>query len=638
MSRSEEHYQDSIYYFKRGEFKNYIQAIDDKSISFSDAVATFREARCLPKKFKQITLQQAADNPELIRELYDALRKMAPESKYKLPYKKEEREEELIDNLADVYDIDKKHTQAKIVIGHHKNEDTGQEFNYALEIVVAPRKDIGVNHAGEVEIIGNINTTPSIDGGERFFDGGRYVWTHKDEIITQTSLRGILHECGFNSSSYVSTSKKKVPSVVYVNLRTPCPDWLGSAGKTHVDLKPFQGDIAKTLSSLAYKIPSYHGKGYNATIKYPYEREEFAQDYVDDFLKERKREIVADPSLKIRDRITQRGACYRIRRKAIQAGFEPKSDWGTTMKTMAASISQRCEVLFGCTREELGIVASARAIMYYKGQSYPVDIDSIEELAEKGVATIVIEKEGIADVLANHADKYGVALVHTKGRLTEYGKDLIEAIKNSGSGIVGILVDYDAYGQQIAEGTITETPKLGIDMETITWLQQNGYSNLSIEDVEERYTPKIWTDDPYLKNHRIELDSVAAIVGGEGLWKYIMYKLHNEAPEGFDLADVITMPANEILYPKTVSDFLSYLNEYTDKILENESKEIDEELQQVIELIEIKAKEDEIQQRLEEIVVTDPGMNTIVKKLDDLLKILPETLTAPTTKESDNNI
>ena len=53
MAKSEEH-QDSIYYFKRGEFKNYIQAIDNKSIPVSDAVATFREAKCLPNKFKQI--------------------------------------------------------------------------------------------------------------------------------------------------------------------------------------------------------------------------------------------------------------------------------------------------------------------------------------------------------------------------------------------------------------------------------------------------------------------------------------------------------------------------------------------------------------------------------------------------------
>jgi len=290
MAKSEE-LQDSIYYFKRGEFKNYIQAIDNKSIPVSDAITTFREAKCLSNKLKQITIQQVADNPELIRELYKALRKMAPESRYKLPYNKEDREKELIENIGEVYDVDKEHAEAKVVTGHYSNEDTGQEFNYALEVVVAPRKDKGVESAGEAEIIGNINSTPSIDGGEGYFQGGRFEWTHKDELLTQSNLRGVLHECGFNSSSYVSTSKKKVPSVVYVNVKTPCPDWLGSAGKTHADMKPFQNDIAKTLSSLAYKIPSYHEKGHSATIKYNYERQELAQDYVDDFLGKRKREI-----------------------------------------------------------------------------------------------------------------------------------------------------------------------------------------------------------------------------------------------------------------------------------------------------------------------------------------------------------
>ncbi len=196
-----------------------------------------------------------------------------------------------------------------------------------------------------------------------------------------------------------------------------------------------------------------------------------------------------------------------------------------------------------------------------------------------------------------------------------------------GSGIVGILVDYDAYGKQIADGTITETPKIGIDMETITWLQQEGYPNLTVADVEERYSPKIWTDDPYLKYHRIELDSVAAIVGGEGLWKYIMHKLQMEAPQGFDYIDEVTRPANEVLYPKTVSDLLSYINEYTDGILKDENEKIDQELEHVSELIDIKAKEDEIQQRLDDIVAEDEGIELIVKKLGELFKKLPEMLT-----------
>jgi hypothetical protein len=40
----------------------------------------------------------------------------------------------------------------------------------------------------------------------------------------------MLSECGFNR--YLNASKRRVPSVVYVNIKTPCPDWLGSAGKT----------------------------------------------------------------------------------------------------------------------------------------------------------------------------------------------------------------------------------------------------------------------------------------------------------------------------------------------------------------------------------------------------------------------
>ena len=55
---------------------------------------------------------------------------MQPQSKYKLPYKKEEWQVELIENIAENYNIDKEHTQARIVTGHHQDEDTGREFNY----------------------------------------------------------------------------------------------------------------------------------------------------------------------------------------------------------------------------------------------------------------------------------------------------------------------------------------------------------------------------------------------------------------------------------------------------------------------------------------------------------------------------
>ncbi|MFZ0224422.1 MAG: Rieske 2Fe-2S domain-containing protein [Candidatus Nitrosopolaris sp.] len=473
-------YRDSIYYFKRGEFKNYFQGIDDKSMLVSDALATFRESRHLPNKFKQMTVQQVVDDPELIREIYERLRKMQPQSKYKLPYKKEERQVELIENIAENYNIDKEHTQARIVTGHHQDEDTGREFNYLLEAVIAPRKDKDLKNAGEVDIIGNINSTPSIDGGEQYFQGGDYRWIDKKvNNMYNTSLRSMLHDCGFNR--YLNTSKRKVPSVVYVNIKTPCPDWLGSAGKTHINMKPYQDELANTVTSLAYKIPTYHGMGHRAIIRYDHPvREKSAQDSLDDFLMERKRQIDRNPSLKTKDRITQRGVWYRIRPIMISEGFEPKENWGTTAKYIASLIKERCEKLFRLKREDLGIFASSRATMYYMGSHKPVNIDNFRDLARQGVAIIIIEKEGIADLLYTFADKYGVALVHTQGRFTEDGKDLIEAAKEYGS-FVGILVDYDAVGSEIPKAARTTTSIIGINKETIRWLQQNRYEITLVE-------------------------------------------------------------------------------------------------------------------------------------------------------------
>ena len=122
--------QDSIRYFKGiGEFKHLIQRIDDRTQTVAEALSTFRETKCLSNTFKQMTVQQLMDEPRLIRDLAEALRNgMEPQSQFKLPYKKAEREQELIEDLAMNYQIDRKRATAKIVTGHYKNENTKQEF------------------------------------------------------------------------------------------------------------------------------------------------------------------------------------------------------------------------------------------------------------------------------------------------------------------------------------------------------------------------------------------------------------------------------------------------------------------------------------------------------------------------------
>jgi hypothetical protein len=615
--------QDSIYYRKPGGLREYIKRISDKSITVLEAFSTFREIRVLPSKFKDMTVQTLSDSPKLMQELSKGLiDRMQPESKYNLPYKKAEREKELIESVAEVYDVDKTKAQSKVVTGHYKDPNSTQEFNYAIEVVVAPRKDLNIEkHAGEAEFIGNINSTPSIDGGEGYFTGGSFKFKDKNGDILEThSVSGVLYNCGFTASDYYNKSKKKVPSVVCVNLKTPCPDWLGSAGKTKIDLKPYADTIAQTLYSLTRRIPSYHGRRKRVEDDYRPERQKEQEEYMIESLKERYLAVQADPSIKIKDRITQRGACYRVRPIMMEDGFEPRKNWGVTMKSLASSINRLCKEHLGVDREALGIIASARATMLYRGNSYPVTIDNLTELARKGIAIIIIEKEGIAEVLADRAKKYGIALVHTKGKFTEYGKDLIEAAKNGGS-VVAILVDYDVVGEGIAKSSRTQTPRIGITRETITWLQQNGYPDLTEADVEEEYTPSEYTDNPYLKHKRIELDSIVAKIGAEGLWKYVMHILEKFGP--FDYSREISMPPHEIFYPRPIAELLSCIKGYVDRKLAKEEEGIQSELESVDELTDIEEKEKEIEKRLYPELTGDDTMKKIVSECERVLKKLP---------------
>jgi hypothetical protein len=65
---------------------------------------------------------------------------------------------------------------------------------------------------------------------------------------------------------------------------------------------------------MSHKIPSYHGQGYAMVYESSScSAQRSAEEYLDDFLIERRNEIDAKPSLRITDRLTQRGAWYRVR-------------------------------------------------------------------------------------------------------------------------------------------------------------------------------------------------------------------------------------------------------------------------------------------------------------------------------------
>jgi hypothetical protein len=283
IQQREYSYLDSIWRSTFSEFRDYINGIPDKSISIQTALDTMREVKCLQKKYyfdyegnKSTTVQDIAYNNKQIAELFTALRAgMQPES-LNLPFKIRDREKQLIDQLAKYKKgrIDLENAHAKVAIGHfpappsvntcEKAKEVSineRSYYYWIEVAIAPLSDFtSEDDAGKIEFIGCINGTPSLDGGMSYFENGYYQWYNKaGSFVYATGMRELLAACGF--STYKNFSQRRKASILVLNLVTPCAEWQGSAGKTRINLEPYQNLVADTVSKLAYKIPSLHGKG-----------------------------------------------------------------------------------------------------------------------------------------------------------------------------------------------------------------------------------------------------------------------------------------------------------------------------------------------------------------------------------------
>jgi hypothetical protein len=658
-------WEDSAWHISQKNFRAFISAITDKSITVENAIPGYRELRILPKEFKNMTVQElCVDGPELINKVHTLLRdetKMQYPSKFKLPYKKSEREEELKQIINEQYDIDVEKAKVKIVDTGHWN-DGYIKFNFALEVLIAPKHiPVDLWNAGTYTFLGAINDDVSDDGGISYFSGGNYSWTEnskryswsekEERDLTATNIDGILKECGF-TTGYYHMAKRKRPCVIYLNLLTPVTEWLSGAGKTQINLTPFASLIAQTVSELAHKMPSCHGERLqerldNATSE-PRDPDQIAIQYLRDYLIQRERDVFGprgDPMLAHRDRRTQRGVYYHLRKTTMKANnFQPKKDWGQTGRYIAGKIEEVCEELSenvwhrSVTREDLGIVAGTRGQMIFAGESYPIKYDTLKALAHKGVAIVVIEKEGIPDLLAPFAKRYGVAIVGTQGRFTNYQRDLIEEVKRIEGGIVVCLVDDDAAGNAMVRAKATKTkvwsktPKIGVSKDTVTWLQQNGFPDLKVEDVWEEYTPPSGVlteeDDPYLQHHRIEIDSIREEVGTKALWKYIVYRLELKefSPDGFDLDKVVAKPETKELYPEVADEFATNFDDLIEELVAEEKENIIEnELTGAEKLEDVTKKELEIKNRLFKIVESEDKLKPILddmKSTNEKVKVL----------------
>ena len=63
----------SIYFYSKNSFREYIKTITDKTKSVPEVLATFRELKVLPKEFETMTDKQLAHDDEKIMYLFTEL-------------------------------------------------------------------------------------------------------------------------------------------------------------------------------------------------------------------------------------------------------------------------------------------------------------------------------------------------------------------------------------------------------------------------------------------------------------------------------------------------------------------------------------------------------------------------------------
>jgi hypothetical protein len=72
-----------------------------------------------------------------------------------------------------------------------------------------------------------------------------------------------------------------------------------------------------------------------------------------------------------------------------------------------------------------------------------------------------------------------------------------------------VILTYTRHQVSSWSGSRTDTPKIGITRDTIKWLQQNGYPDLTEGEIEEEYSPAIYTSDgTNRRNVLVEIDRI----------------------------------------------------------------------------------------------------------------------------------
>jgi hypothetical protein len=523
----------SIYYYTLPEFQNFVLSLDSSSSDssiYNVLQKTFREGSNMKRtELTSITVSEIKQQPQTIPQIYEEMHKtMQPipsPSNLSLPFDTNRKmrieaiKERLMQRGLKVSDI-----KYKSKYGYYCHDQQGVMFPFFFEIAVVYSDDIKYN-LDYIEAL-NSSVMPSRYSFLIGSNTDTFYWqTQSDKknggTHSSNSIFDIFAHYGY---SHEKDKCRKPHSLILVNLVSPIIEYK-SYGKSNIDLEPFADVIAQTT------VRACSG-GSGSSNENDEGKPQTAKGLLIELLRLRLADIEREPLLKITDRWTQSTVYYRLRPIAISKGVKIERQYITSQ------IKEVCEKVFNKKREDFGIIAADRAQLYFRRQWHDVGLDELNSLKNFGTDLLIIEKEGVTQVLAPFADKNGIALLNTRGFLTEYATRLSELSKDSGCN-VAILTDFDVSGLLLAT-KVSYVYRIGIDFDTLQYL------GIEAKEVEETYNPDNNHTVPlkgraqynhdlkisleYITEKRIEIDSVLARVGNKALWGFVIRMLTKRFP------------------------------------------------------------------------------------------------------------
>ena len=634
----------SIYSYSISDWRGLILSIDkskDKVNVYDDFIHPhFREGWTLNRDefFESLTLEELKKDDEKMEIAYHKLRnnpkvnpineKSSSQKHLELPFEmnKKIREQALKERLKQVYKIDEDsfiykkidrwNYESNGISTNNNGDDYTRDnkrivFPYTLEIVLA--KTSNLNKGKRLAVIESLNCSPTLHSYSLFNanDPIFYFEKRNGEYSTVYKIIDILEECKY--CHYDEKQHKKDHNLIVLNLISPRIDYR-SHSKSHIELKPF-APIGQDIYNIVKSPRSTNNKNSDEDPNNTF--------HLRILLKERLKAVLKNPDLKRTDRWTQSTIYYILRKRLIDKKIPVKS-----RKHITGKIKSECEKL-GFKRHELGIIASERAQLYFESQALGIGFDQLEVFMKKGTDLLVIEKEGIADVLADFADQKGIAILNSRGFLTEYATELSELAEQNDCNIA-ILTDLDSSGLLISSN-LPNAHRIGIDFKT---LERFG---LDKKDVQEKAKYKGKGNDshlptlkelpsskiplPYDKNEwqelidfldtgmRIEIDSVGAQVNNnEEFWKFVIEELDIIFPTR-NYNRSIKVPDHVL--PSTFEQFKENVISIVSEIQAPERSKKIKELKKVEGFLDVKPKAAEIENELRSIVETEEVKNKI---------------------------